>query len=43
MGSISAGLADFTIITSDNPRSEDPDLIISMIEEGFKENGLAYL
>ena len=40
MGSISAGLADFTIITSDNPRSEDPDLIISMIEEGFKENKL---
>jgi UDP-N-acetylmuramoyl-L-alanyl-D-glutamate--2,6-diaminopimelate ligase len=40
MGSISAGLADFSIITSDNPRSEDPDLIISMIEEGFKENGL---
>jgi UDP-N-acetylmuramoyl-L-alanyl-D-glutamate--2,6-diaminopimelate ligase len=39
MGSISAGLADFTIITSDNPRSEDPDSIISMIEEGFKENG----
>ncbi len=40
MGSISARLADFTIITSDNPRSEDPDLIISMIEEGFAENGL---
>jgi UDP-N-acetylmuramoyl-L-alanyl-D-glutamate--2,6-diaminopimelate ligase len=39
MGSISSGLADFSIITSDNPRSEDPDLIISMIEEGFKENG----
>jgi UDP-N-acetylmuramyl-tripeptide synthetase len=41
MGSISAGLADFTIITSDNPRTEDPDVIISMIEEGFKENGSA--
>jgi UDP-N-acetylmuramoyl-L-alanyl-D-glutamate--2,6-diaminopimelate ligase len=39
MGCISAGLADFTIITSDNPRSEDPDMIISMIEEGFKEKG----
>ncbi len=39
MGSISAELADFTIITSDNPRSEDPDLIISMIEEGLKESG----
>jgi UDP-N-acetylmuramyl-tripeptide synthetase len=41
MGSISAELADFTIITSDNPRTEDPDVIISMIEEGFKENGSA--
>ena len=37
MGHISAKLADFTIITSDNPRSEDPDSIISMIEEGFRE------
>ena len=39
MGNISAGLADFTIITSDNPRSEEPDSIISMIEEGFKGKG----
>lgn len=37
MGYVSAKLADFTIITSDNPRSEDPDSIISMIEEGFQE------
>ncbi len=40
MGSISARLADFTIITSDNPRSEEPDSIISMIEEGFKKEGV---
>ena len=39
MGNISARLADFTIITSDNPRSEEPDSIISMIEEGFKGEG----
>jgi UDP-N-acetylmuramoyl-L-alanyl-D-glutamate--2,6-diaminopimelate ligase len=39
MGSISARLADFTIITTDNPRSEEPDSIISMIEEGFKKEG----
>jgi len=37
MGAISAKLADFTIITSDNPRSEDPASIMSMIEEGFRE------
>jgi len=37
MGAISARLADFSIITSDNPRSEEPDSIIDMIEEGFKQ------
>jgi len=39
MGNISAKLADYTIITSDNPRSEEPDSIISMIEEGFRGKG----
>jgi len=37
MGQISAGLADFTIITSDNPRTEDPELIIQMILSGFMQ------
>ncbi len=37
MGKISAGIADFTIITSDNPRTEEPAEIIRMIEDGFKE------
>jgi len=35
MGKISSEIADFTIITSDNPRTEDPQTIINMIEEGF--------
>lgn len=39
MGKISARLADFSIITSDNPRSEKPEDIIAMIEEGAKEEG----
>jgi len=39
MGEISARIADFTIITSDNPRSERPEDIIVMIEEGLKEEG----
>jgi UDP-N-acetylmuramoyl-L-alanyl-D-glutamate--2,6-diaminopimelate ligase len=39
MGSISASLADFSLITSDNPRSEDPLSIMAMIEEGFKNHG----
>jgi len=44
MGSISADLADLTIITSDNPRSEDPESIIGMIEKGFKgREGKSYI
>jgi len=34
MGRISTELSDFTIITSDNPRSEDPEAIIREIESG---------
>ncbi|MCL6589427.1 MAG: UDP-N-acetylmuramoyl-L-alanyl-D-glutamate--2,6-diaminopimelate ligase [Firmicutes bacterium] len=36
MGAIAAKLADYTILTSDNPRSEDPLQIIREIEAGFK-------
>ncbi|HBF38295.1 MAG TPA: UDP-N-acetylmuramoyl-L-alanyl-D-glutamate--2,6-diaminopimelate ligase [Firmicutes bacterium] len=35
MGAIAAKMVDFTIITSDNPRSEEPAQIIREIEEGF--------
>ena len=34
MGDIAARLADFVIITSDNPRSEDPEAIVREIERG---------
>ena len=37
MGEISGNLADFTIITSDNPRTEEPEKIIEQIEEGTKK------
>ena len=37
MGEISGRIADFTIITSDNPRTEKPDEIIKEIEEGIKK------
>lgn len=37
MGEISGKLADYTVITSDNPRTEDPGLIIAQIEEGIKK------
>ena len=35
MGAIAARLADYRLITSDNPRSEDPLAIISQIEKGM--------
>ena len=35
MGKISTQIADYTVITSDNPRTEDPDEIISDIISGL--------
>ncbi len=43
MGEVSGNLADFTIITSDNPRTEDPEKIISEIEEGIKRTNGKYI
>ncbi len=37
MGEAALRLADFTVITSDNPRSEDPHRIIQEIEDGAKK------
>ena len=37
MGEISGKIADYTIITSDNPRTEKPEEIVSQIEEGIKK------
>jgi UDP-N-acetylmuramoyl-L-alanyl-D-glutamate--2,6-diaminopimelate ligase len=37
MGEISGRIADFTIITTDNPRTEEPESIIKEIEEGIKK------
>ncbi len=36
MGEISARLSDFSVLTSDNPRSEEPVSIIKDIEKGVK-------
>ena len=35
MGRVASGLADRVVLTSDNPRRERPDMIISMIMEGI--------
>ncbi len=37
MGEISGKIADYTFITSDNPRTEDPQKIVEQIEEGIKK------
>jgi UDP-N-acetylmuramyl tripeptide synthase len=39
MGGVAAKLADWTYLTSDNPRSEDPLAIIADIEKGFLLEG----
>ncbi len=42
MGKISGQLADLTILTTDNPKTEDPERIIDEIEEGLKPTGGRY-
>ncbi len=43
MGEISGRLSDVSILTSDNPRSEDPYQILSDIEEGIVRSGGEYI
>jgi len=42
MGEISGRIADYTIITSDNPRTEKPKLIVEEIESGMKKTNGKY-
>jgi UDP-N-acetylmuramoyl-L-alanyl-D-glutamate--2,6-diaminopimelate ligase len=41
MGQIAGRLADVPILTSDNPRSEDPEAILSEVERGVIDSGAA--
>ena len=43
MGKIAGTLADFCVVTSDNPRTEDPMSIIKMVEAGVKETDVDYV
>jgi UDP-N-acetylmuramoyl-L-alanyl-D-glutamate--2,6-diaminopimelate ligase len=42
MGQAAGEGSDFVVVTSDNPRSEDPLAIISEIEPGLKASGVQY-
>lgn len=42
MGEIASRLGDFVVVTSDNPRSEDPAAIMAAIEPGVKEHDTPY-
>ena len=43
MGEIAGELADYCILTSDNPRNEDPMVILDAIEAGIKPTGCEYV
>ena len=43
MGRIAARMADFVVVTSDNPRTEDPDFIISEILPGLEGTSTPYV
>ena len=42
MGEIAGRYSDYVIVTSDNPRGEDPEDITARIEEGVYSTGAAY-
>ena len=43
MGEIAAALADLVILTSDNPRTEDPEAILDQVAAGFPPGFTAWV
>ncbi|MDQ4006143.1 MAG: UDP-N-acetylmuramoyl-L-alanyl-D-glutamate--2,6-diaminopimelate ligase, partial [Actinomycetota bacterium] len=43
MGEVATRLADLTVVTSDNPRSEAPEDVVAEIEPGAKRGGGRYV
>ena len=42
MGEVAGRLADLAIVTSDNPRSEDPNAIVEQVRVGLERSGGEY-
>ena len=42
MGEAAASLSDIVILTSDNPRTEDPEQILRDVEKGIEATGKPY-
>ena len=43
MGEMGARYSDFCVVTSDNPRTEDPNKIIDMVLEGVQKTACPYV
>jgi UDP-N-acetylmuramoyl-L-alanyl-D-glutamate--2,6-diaminopimelate ligase len=43
MAVVAARLADFVVLTSDNPRSEDPEAILDEVEVGIRGGATPYI
>jgi UDP-N-acetylmuramoyl-L-alanyl-D-glutamate--2,6-diaminopimelate ligase len=43
MGEVAGRLSDFCVITSDNPRSEEPESIIKHVEQGIRDTNCDYI
>ncbi|MDF2533395.1 MAG: UDP-N-acetylmuramoylalanyl-D-glutamate--2,6-diaminopimelate ligase, partial [Clostridia bacterium] len=43
MGEVAGKLSDYCVVTSDNPRSEEPESIINQIEQGISSTNCDYI
>ena len=43
MGEVAAKYADFSVLTSDNPRYEEPSAILAAVEEGYRRHSRSYV